>query len=134
NSFGQEGRSSAGGADATKPTPRLNGHPDFNGFYNQRSYQGSLATEGESNAHVLTRTEDGSAFFSYGGANSQGNGVNVEQRGDAPPEPNQPPYKPEYMSKVKEIADRAYGTTSPLDPQMDCKPYGLPRGAMSGGG
>ena len=126
--------SAQGSADAKKPTPRLaNGHPDLNGFYNSRNYVGDAVTEEEGN-HVLTRTEDGSAFFSYGGANSQGNGLNVDKRGDAPPEPNQPPYKPEYMAKIKEIADKAYGTTSPHDPQMDCKPYGLPRGAISGGG
>jgi hypothetical protein len=119
--------------DSKKPTPRLkDGRPDLNGFYNSRHYQGDPVLE--DGGHVLTKTDNGSAFFSYGGANSQGNGVNLEQRGDPKAEANQPSYKPEYMARVKEIADKAYGTTSPHDPQMECKPYGLPRGAMSGGG
>jgi hypothetical protein len=41
--------------------------------------------------------------------------------------PNQPPYKPEYMGKVREIAKTEYGGTTPLDPQMDCRPMGVPR-------
>ena len=46
----------------------------------------------------------------------------------------EPPYKPEYMAKVKAIGDAMYGDASPLDPQYDCKPYGVPRGSLRGGG
>src|SRR5207237_9158968 len=45
-----------------------------------------------------------------------------------------PPYKPEYMAKVKEIVAAMHGNASPLDPQYDCKPYGVPRGSLRGGG
>ena len=45
-----------------------------------------------------------------------------------------PPYKPEYMAKVKAIGDAMYGDASPLDPQYDCKPYGVPRGSLRGAG
>jgi hypothetical protein len=45
-----------------------------------------------------------------------------------------PPYKPEYMAKVKAIGDLMYGDASPLDPQYDCKPYGVPRGSLRGAG
>jgi hypothetical protein len=36
------------------------------------------------------------------------------------------------MAKVKEIADTEFGDASPLDPQYDCKPLGIPRGALRG--
>ena len=45
-------------------------------------------------------------------------------------DPNEPPYKPEYMAKVKEIAATEYDGTTPLDPQMDCKPLGVPRAGI----
>jgi hypothetical protein len=38
------------------------------------------------------------------------------------------------MAKVKAIGDGMYGDASPLDPQYDCKPYGVPRGSLRGGG
>jgi len=46
--------------------------------------------------------------------------------------PNQPPYKPEYMAKVREIAKTEFGGTSAIDPMMECKPMGVPRGAFGG--
>ena len=38
------------------------------------------------------------------------------------------------MAKVKAIGDAMYGDASPLDPQYECKPYGVPRGSLRGGG
>jgi hypothetical protein len=38
------------------------------------------------------------------------------------------------MAKVKAIGDAMFGDASPLDPQYDCKPYGIPRGSLRGGG
>jgi len=113
-----------------KTTPRTpDGRPDFSGFYNRVDvYHGDSKTE-KPGQHVITRTQNGSIFLDYGGAN-----LNEAFPADAPPNPNQPPYKPEYMAKVKEIATTRYGGTSSLDPIMDCKPYGLPRGALNGGG
>jgi len=36
------------------------------------------------------------------------------------------------MAKVKAIADTKYGGTTPLDPQHDCKPNGVPRAGFNG--
>jgi hypothetical protein len=95
--------------------------------------------------HVVSRAENGSVFFDYGGANGGGgdepntrirqtqNGkVNMLDRTCISCE--EPPYKPEYMAKVKAIGDAMYGDASPLDPQYDCKPYGVPRGSLRGAG
>ncbi len=113
-----------------KTTPRtFDGHPDFSGFYNRVDvYHGDAKTE-KPGQHVITRTQNGSIFLDYGGAN-----LNEAFPADAAQSPNQPPYKPEYMAKVKEIAATRYGGTSSIDPIMECKPYGLPRGALNGGG
>jgi hypothetical protein len=118
-----------------KPTPRMaDGHPDFSGFYNVDVYHGDPTSD--TGGHVVTKSDDGSLLFDYGGANAQGNGVNykADGNGEPAPLPNEPDYKPEYMAKVKAIAETMYGNTTNLDPQMECKPYGVPRGATNGGG
>ena len=57
-------------------------------------------------------------------------GGGVATGSEPPPEANEPPYKPEYLSKVKALVEKYdYGNTSALDPQHDCKPLGIPRGA-----
>jgi len=108
-----------------KPTPRLaDGHPDLSGFYNNTDrYRGDFGDE-EGGAHVIDRTADGNVFFDYGGANI-GPGLVAEKEGT-----NQPPYKPEYWAKADAIAKTMYGGNTNLDPQLDCKPMGLPRGAF----
>jgi hypothetical protein len=108
------------------PTPKLaDGHPDFSGFYNNTDrYRGDF-NDVESGAHVIDRTSDGNIFFDYGGANV---GPGLVAAGEST---NQPPYKPEYMAKVNAIAATMYGGNTNLDPQLDCKPMGLPRGAFS---
>jgi hypothetical protein len=143
----QEGPSSAPSAASSKPTPRTpDGHPDFSGFYNLADVYHGDPKEEKPGQHVVNRSEDGSVFFDYGGANSgEGGGeggakirqtvngkVNFLDRLCVSCE--NPPYKPEYMAKVKAIADAEYDATSPLDPEYDCKPYGVPRGSLRGGG
>ncbi len=105
-------------APDTTPVPRMSdGHPDFSGFYHGGTSGISEADEGE---QVTTKTENGSIFFDYGGANNGGNDT------IAPGQP--PPYKPEYMAKAKgAIAATVYGWISRLDPMLDCKPQGVPR-------
>jgi hypothetical protein len=133
-------------AAAGKPTPRTpDGHPDFSGFYNLVDIYHGDPVEEKPGQHVVNRAENGSVFFDYGGANGGGgeegntrvrqtqNGkVNMLDRTCLSCE--NPPYKPEYMAKVKAIGDAMYGDASPLDPQYDCKPYGVPRGSLRGGG
>ena len=114
---------------AARTTPRMpDGHPDLNGFYNNTDRYTGDPTEENPGEHIIKRTSDGNIFFDYAGANGGG----VATGSEPPPEANQPPYKPEYMAKVKALVDKYdYGNTSALDPQHDCKPLGLPRGAVS---
>jgi hypothetical protein len=44
-------------------------------------------------------------------------------------DPNQPAYKPEYLKEVKVIAQAQKNGANPLDPRLECKPLGIPRGA-----
>jgi hypothetical protein len=144
---GQSSQAAASAAAAaSKPTPRTpDGHPDFSGFYNLVDIYHGDPKEEKPGQHVVNRAENGSVFFDYGGANGGGgeegntrirqtqNGkVNMLDRTCISCE--EPPYKPEYMAKVKAIGDAMYGDASPLDPQYDCKPYGVPRGSLRGGG
>jgi hypothetical protein len=144
---GQSSQAAASAAAAaSKPTPRTpDGHPDFSGFYNLVDIYHGDPKEEKPGQHVVNRAENGSVFFDYGGANGGGgeegntrvrqtqNGkVNMLDRTCISCE--EPPYKPEYMEKVKAIGDAMYGDASPLDPQYDCKPYGVPRGSLRGGG
>jgi hypothetical protein len=103
------------------PTPRLaDGHPDFSGFYGGRhgdETRGALSS-------TLDRAEGGSIYFDYGGANDGASYPALREN------PNQPAYKPEYMAKVNALADSMYGGNSNLDPQLDCKPNGVPRAGM----
>lgn len=143
----QEGQPSAHSASETKPTPRTpDGHPDFSGFYNLADVYHGDPKEEKPGQHVVNRAEDGSVFFDYGGANSgQGGGeggakIRQTQNGKVNfldrlcVSCEEPPYKPEYMAKVKTIADAEYDATSPFDPEYDCIPYGVPRGSLRGGG
>ena len=143
----QAGQSTASAAAAaSRPTPRTpEGHPDFSGFYNLVDIYHGDPVEEKPGQHVVNRAENGSVFFDYGGANGGGgeegstrirqtqNGkVNMLDRTCVSCE--NPPYKPEVLEKVKAIGDAMYGDASPLDPQYDCKPYGVPRGSLRGGG
>jgi hypothetical protein len=130
---------------AARPTPRTaDGHPDLSGFYNLGDIFKGDPVEEKPGQHVVVKSADGSIFFDYGGANagsgdgearirqSQNGKVNLLDRTCASCE--NPPYKPEYMAKIKAIGDAMHGDASPLDPQYDCKPYGVPRGSLRGGG
>jgi len=116
-----------------KTTPRTaDGHPDLSGFWG-----------GGTTGSLSSRVVDGSVLFDFGGENRSeaapigADGArlpDVTPNGyyDVPgrPKPSEPSYKPEYMAKVKAIADSQYGATTPQDPQMDCKPLGVPRGTF----
>jgi hypothetical protein len=105
-----------------KPTPRLsNGKPDFSGFYGGRHGDETRGALGS----VLSKTDDGSIFFDYGSADGASFAALKESD-------NQPVYKPEYAAKVNALADTMYGGNSPDDPQMDCKPNGVPRAGVGG--
>jgi hypothetical protein len=111
---------------ASKAIPRLeNGRPDFSGFYNRDHFSGDPVEE-RPGEHVINRIGDGNILFDYAGANQAQ--LHVAPQGEIN---NPPPYKPEYLAKVKEIQKTAYGGTTALDPYNDCKPLGIPRAATS---
>ena len=111
-----------------KTTPRMSdGHPDFNGFWG-----------GGGLANVVAKHPDGSVLFDFAGGVVDANGTPLSSIpeggpafdiGSAKPEDN-PPYKPEYMIKVKALAEETYGAANRSDPMFDCKPLGIPRGAF----
>ncbi len=119
----QEGAAPAPGAAranaaANKPTPKTpDGHPDLNGFWNNPA--GGNATE------KFERSSDGSILFDFSTAfNDNKTCIGLDPSCMAP---NQPPYKPEAMETVKAIAKTMNAGTTPLDPQADCRPLGIPR-------
>lgn len=92
-------------AAAAKPTPRASdGHPDLSGYWDFPQ------------PSVNEHTRDGVTYASpfLPGANAVGQMV-----GD----PNPPPYKPELLPKVKELAKNQ----THADPAFHCKPLGVPR-------
>ena len=136
------------GDPSALPTPRMSdGHPSLTGFWpggapaatdaNPTAAPAAAAPAGAAAAapvrnnnptvHELTRTADGSLFFSYAGANG-GNGelgVNTYDKITAP-------YKPEYLAKVQKIVSAEYGFENPNDPALDCKPAGVPKASFGG--
>src|SRR5882672_5556629 len=87
-----------------KPTPRTTaGHPDLSGYW-----VGAVAgiSNADPNERLTTRTNDGSVFFDYAGA--QGGGFGQNSGGEPKQVAGQPSYKPEYMAKVNEIAKTMY--------------------------
>lgn len=102
-----------------KTTPRTpEGHPDLSGYWGGVTFAGQQ----------FERSSDGSILFDFA-ANPGSKYGNRTCTDDQPQcvDPNQPAYKPEYLAKVKEIAATEYGGSTALDPQMDCKPLGVPR-------
>ena len=98
---------------AKKATPRApDGHPDLSGFWDNPF------------AGVTKKGDDGSYGFFLGGKRDPSKPVMKY------PPPSEPAYKPEYAAKVKAILDTQIGPTTALDPQMDCKPLGVPRASM----
>ena len=94
-------------AASAQPTPRLaDGHPDLNGFWESGS-----GPDTPVGASFGPRRDPNVKRGDWTGAK--------EQAAD----PNQPPYKPELMAKVKELAR----TESKSDPAFFCKPGGVPR-------
>jgi hypothetical protein len=140
-----QGGNAAAKAAAGKATPRTaDGHPDLSGFYNLGDVYAGDPKEEKPGQHVVVRSADGSVFFDYGGANAGNEQVGTKVPQTVNGKTNlldrtcescaEPPYKPEYMAKAKAIGDQMHGDTSPYDPQYDCKPYGVPRGSLRGGG
>jgi hypothetical protein len=114
-----------------KTTPRLaDGHPDLSGYWSgtPRAPGAAARKSGE----VFERGSDGSILFDFSTEYNAANGVGRICQSDDCQAPNQPPYTPEYMAKVKKIAATEFGGTTPLDPIQDCRPEGVPRAGVNG--
>src|SRR5665213_1346247 len=90
-------------------TPRAGGHPELSGVWINPFPASS------------EKSENGTISFDIGGARPSAKY----------PLPTMPVYKPEYAAKVKAIVDSQIGASTPLDPQYDCKPMGVPRASMN---
>lgn len=98
-------------AKPAQPVPRLaDGHPDLNGFW-----ASSSGPDTPVGATFGPRPPRGGR-----GAGAGGEVAAAKARHD---DPNQPPYKPELLAKVKELAQ----FESKYDPAFYCKPGGVPR-------
>jgi hypothetical protein len=101
-----------------KTTPKTaDGHPDLNGFWNTPPTEGPEQFE---------RAPDGSVLYDF----SIDQGKDPLCTDDSCQAANQPPYKTEYMAKVRQIGATEVGGTTPLDPEKSCKPAGLPRAGI----
>jgi len=90
-------------------TPRTGAHPDLSGVWLNPF------------PAFAEKSDNGTVRFDIRGATTS-----VRY-----PLPNTPSYKAVYEAKVKAIVDSQIGTSTPLDPQYDCKPMGVPRASMN---
>jgi len=105
-----------------KTTPRMaDGHPNLNGYWS------TPRRTTDDPGQFLNREADGSFLFEFGENFDESSEVCLD---DSCQVDNQPPYKAEYMPRVKEIAATMYLGTSALDPIMGCRPEGVPRAGL----
>ena len=115
-----QNRAEGAQANAT-PTPRMaNGKPNFTGYY-----RSGTSGAGEPGEQVLTKLNDGSVFYAYGGTTINRE-ISAEEA--AARDRNPPPYKPEYKAKADALLKFAYGPRdNKMDPSIYCKPNGVVR-------
>jgi hypothetical protein len=103
-----------------RPTPRTTeGRPDFTGFWLNRD-----------RVNFLLRLPDGSTVYSHQ--------TDPEKAGAAPPRVAAggqyspiPDYKPEYMEEVRKLGEFSVDNINPADPDLACKPKGVPRARIT---
>ena len=99
------------------PTPKMmDGHIDLTGFWAPAGWgyavtQGALSADG--NTHYTQRQEEGPV-------QTADKVAELKRRSEGA---NLPPYKPELVAKVKDLADHQ----SKMDPAFYCAPKGFPR-------
>ena len=115
----QVGRTTGSAAEAAikaaeaKPTPRTaDGHPDLNGYWDYPQLPKS--------AHV---DANGNLYIDVPRSNGGTGGVIPETLPPHREYPNPPPYKPELLAKVKDLAAHEVDA----DPAFHCIPRGIPR-------
>jgi len=91
---------------AARPTPKLaDGHPDFNGFW------------------AIGRGPDTPVGSGFGARDANIKRGEARNAAAQYADPNQPPYKPELLPKVQDLAKNE----SKVDTAFFCKPGGVPR-------
>jgi hypothetical protein len=102
-------------AASVKPTPRVDGHPDLNGYWNFPEFTVSDHLDSQGTIYIDVPPAKGGILPKLDAT------LNDQLRHQA--DPNPPPYKPDALAKVKELASDTVHT----DPAFHCKPLGVPR-------
>src|SRR5712691_10875394 len=103
-------------AAAARPTPRTaDGHPDLNGYWNFPEFDVSAHRDSQGTIYIDVPPAKGGTLPKLDATLSEQLRHQVD--------PNPPPYKPEALAKVKELASDTVHT----DPAFRCKPLGVPR-------
>jgi len=99
------------------PTPHLSdGHPDFTGFWGPAGW-GYAITQGKLSADGKTQFTDSQQ---YAPSQTAEKTAQLKKRMEGG---NLPPYKPELVAKVKDLAEHQ----PKMDPAFYCAPKGFPR-------
>ena len=102
-------------AAAARPTPRAaDGHPDLNGSWGPPELPISAHQDSSGNFYIDAPADKGGTAPKLDASLSE----QLEHMVD----PNPPPYKPELLAKVKELASDKVRN----DPEFHCKPLGVP--------
>jgi hypothetical protein len=103
-------------AAAEKPTPRLpDGHPDLNGSWGAPEFDTSAHQDVNGNFYIDVPPANGGTVPKVN--------ATLDEQLQHVTDPNPPPYKPELLAKVKQLAsDKIHN-----DPEFHCKPAGVPR-------
>ena len=102
-------------AAEAKPTPRTaDGHPDLNGYWDAPQLAPKSAhVDANGNLHIGVPPANGGTGDPFARQLCQ---LSMSY-------PNPPPYKPELLAKVKDLATHEIDT----DPEFHCIPRGVPR-------
>jgi hypothetical protein len=101
---------------AAKPTPRTaDGHPDLNGYWDAPQFGKDAHLDAAGNFYIDVPPANGGTLPKLD--------ATLDEQLQHAPDPNPPPYKPDALAKVKELASDGVHN----DPAFHCKPLGVPR-------
>jgi len=103
-------------AAAAKSTPRsADGHPDLNGYWQFPEFDKGAHLDANGNIYIDVPPAKGGSLPKLD--------ASLDEQLQHQADPNPPPYKPEMLAKVKELASDGVRN----DPAFHCKPLGVPR-------